>query len=310
MPAARDALMIVTAVQTDPGMAQLRSPASDADALGEALLAGFALRKLADGTPGEVLAEITAFLDDREPDDLLLLYVACHVLTTPGGLLLTTSATGRADPEAATVPVAAVGEALAGCAAGHVALVLDCCFISGPERAGVELSGLSAPVQVFLSATDRVEYVLDQGMIRGRGVHSKLTSALVETLRGGGLVTARFLADLPAAVAEIREPGLVIAQADRAAVPVPEPAPVAERPRRTVGDWAVRVIYWGLVITGLSVLAMLASGWFAWRIWSPGVPGDALDALVLVFILGLAVLGAGVLVAVAAFVSRRRRSGK
>ncbi|MFI6389424.1 caspase domain-containing protein [Nonomuraea sp. NPDC050547] len=313
MPAAREALMIVTATQSDPGMAQLRSPASDTDALGEALLAGFALRKLVDGTQGEVLAEITAFLGDREPDDVLLLYIACHAVATPGGLLLTTSATGRDDPAATSVPVAAVARELAGTAAGHTVVVLDCCF-SGAGRFPIDLSGLSAPAQVFLSATDRVEYVLDQGMIRGRGAHSKLTPALAETLRGGRPVTAARLAGLPAAVTEIREPGLVLALAGSATGPAPgaarEPAPVAERPKRTVGDWAVRVLYWGLVIVGLSMLAMLASGWFAWRIWQPGVPGDALDVLALIFVAGLVVVAAGALVAVVAYVARRRRSRK
>ncbi|MFI9555058.1 hypothetical protein [Nonomuraea endophytica] len=313
MPAAREALMIVTATQSDPGMAQLRSPASDTDALGEALLAGFALRKLVDGTQGEVLAEITAFLGDREPDDVLLLYVACHAVATVDGLLLATSATGRDDPAAASVPVAAVERALAGTAAGHVVLILDCCF-SGAERFPIELSGLSALAQVFLSATDRVEYVLDQGMIRGRGAHSKLTPALAGTLRGGRPVTAADLAGLPAAVTEIREPGLIIAQAASAPGPAPgsarTSAPVVERPRRTVGDWAVRIVYWGLVIAGLSLLAMLASGWFAWRIWQPGVPADALDLLALVFVIGLVVVGAGAVVAAVAYVARRRRSRK
>ncbi|MBB5080501.1 caspase family protein [Nonomuraea endophytica] len=333
MPAAREALMIVTATQSDPGMAQLRSPARDADALGEALLASFALRKLADGTQGEVLAEITAFLGDRQPDDVLLLYVACHAVATRDGLLLATSATGRDDPAATSVPVAAVERALAGTAAGHVVLILDCCFI-GAERLPIELSALSASVQVFLSATDRVEYVLDQGMIRGRGTHSKLTPALAETLRGGHPVTAADLAGLPAAVTEIREPDLVIAPADSTPGPAAGsartsargpgagsargsgagaargPAPVVERPKRTVGDWAVRIVYWGLVIAGLSLLAMLASGWFAWRIWQPGVPADALDVLALVFVIGLVIVGAGALVAAVAYVARRRRSRK
>ncbi|MFD9945817.1 caspase domain-containing protein [Nonomuraea sp. NPDC059023] len=305
MPAAREALMIVTVTQTDPGMAQLRTPASDTDALGEALLAGFALRKLINGTPGEVLAEITAFLAGREPDDVLLLYVACHAVATPGGLLLTTSTTGREDPAATSVPVAAVERALAGTAAGHVVLILDCCF-SGAGRAPIDLSGLSAPAQVFLSATDRVEYVLDQGMIRGRGVHSKLTPALVETLRTGRLVTAAAFAGLPAAVIEIREPGLPIARAEAA----PEPAPVLEHPKPTVGGWAVRILYWGLVIVGLSLLGMLASGWFAWRIWRLNLPVDPLDVLGMAFFAGLVVVGAGTLVAAVSYVARRRRSRK
>ncbi|MFI6903575.1 caspase domain-containing protein [Nonomuraea sp. NPDC050394] len=309
MPAAREALMIVTITQTDPGMAQLRTPASDTEALGDALLASFALRKLINGTPGEILAEVTTFLADREPDDVLLLYVACHAVATPGGLLLTTSTTGREDQAATSVPVAAVERALAGTAAGHVVLVLDCCF-SGAGRSPIDLSGLSAPAQVFLSATDRVEYVLDRGMIRGRGVHSKLTPALAETLRGGRPVTAADLAGLPAAVTGIREPGLLLAHADRAPRPAHEPAPVAERPKRTVGDWAVRIVYWGLVIAGLSLLAMLASGWFAWRIWRPGLPADALDVLALIFVIGLVVVGAGAVVAVVAYVARRRRSRK
>ncbi|WP_181019909.1 caspase family protein [Nonomuraea typhae] len=307
MQATRAALLIATTTQEDPGLAQLRSPASDVGTLETALRAGFDVRSVSDAARGEILAELTAFFSGRGPDDVLLLYLACHAVVTPAELVLATRATTRSDPAAASVPFAAVTRVMAATDAGHVVLVLDCCF-SGPERGAVELT---APAQVLLSATDTVEYVFDQGMIRGRGAPSKLTPALAEILSHGlpgePEVTATALRGLPAAVVRIDEPGLLLTRG----VALPRaPAPVQDTPRRTSGDWAVRVLYWGLVLVGLSFLAMLASGWVAWRIWQPGMPGDALDLLGVVLGIGLALLGVGTVLWAVAFAVRRWRARK
>ncbi|MFI6498611.1 caspase family protein [Nonomuraea typhae] len=307
MQATRAALMIVTTTQEDPGLAQLRPPASDVGTLEAALRAGFDVRRVSDAARGEILAELTAFFSGRGADDVLLLYLACHAVVTPKDLVLATRATMRSDPAAASVPFAAVTRAMAATEAGHVVLVLDCCF-SGRERGAVELT---APAHVLLSATNLVEYVLDQGMIRGRGAPSKLTPALAEILSRGlpgePEVTAAALRGLPAAVARIDEPGLLLT---RSVAPPGAPAPVQGTPRRTSGDWAVRVSYWGLVLVGLSSLAMLAAGWVAWRIWLPGLPGDALDLLGVVLGIGLALLGVGTVLAIVAFAARRWRARK
>lgn len=311
----RDALIIATTRHDDPGLRQLRPAAADVEPLAGVLRKDYTVTELVDVPADRVAAGIAGFFAGRDPGDELLLHVACHAIQADS-LVFATPETDRARPEATGVPAAVIQDALAACAAEQRVVILDCCF-SGPRQTEVDLSGFARHAQLFITASNTTEYTFDNGMIRGRGRHSKLTADLADALRTGaadrdadGLITAADLAaHLTAAASEVRRPDLLVARGPYPGVqPPPAAEAVREKPPRTAGEWAIRVLRTGIVLLLLSLLAMLALGWFLYRInWLPEWRTDLLDVITWTFMAGAVVAGVGLVFGVVAMVLRKVR---
>ena len=91
MDSTRSALIVASDRYDDPGLRQLRAPASDAQALAGVLrnpeIGGFQVRTLLNQPAHEVNEAVEEFFADRKPDDLLLLHISCHGIKDEGGEL-------------------------------------------------------------------------------------------------------------------------------------------------------------------------------------------------------------------------------
>src|SRR5712691_5453929 len=76
------ALIIATSEYEDAVLRQLVAPARDAEALAKVLqdpaIGGFAVRTVLNQPSYKVSEELEVFFNDRQRDDLLLLYFSCH----------------------------------------------------------------------------------------------------------------------------------------------------------------------------------------------------------------------------------------
>ena len=87
----RSALIVASSDYADPGLRQLRAPASDARALAAVLrdpgIGGFEVRTLLERPNQEVNLAVEEFFADRQPDDLLLVHFSCHGIKDEDGEL-------------------------------------------------------------------------------------------------------------------------------------------------------------------------------------------------------------------------------
>ncbi|WP_327086590.1 caspase family protein [Nonomuraea sp. NBC_01738] len=312
MSARREAFLLAATRQDDQGLAQLRTPAADVEAFADALSGGFTVRRVIDRPAAEFDAELTAFFAGAAPDDTLLLYVACHALQHAGDLIFAATDARRDNPAGLTA--ATLEAALAATAAEHVVIILDCCF-TGSDA--VDLTGLAKRAAVFITATDTTEYVLDNGMIRGRGRPSRLTPDLVAALTdpatdldGDGRVTAGELcAHLGVDVRHVTEGDLMIVPAATApSARAARPAAVDVKPALGLWGWAVRVFSAGSVLLLTSLVLMLSLGWFLYRVsWFPTWRTEALDLITWMVMAGGLLMLAGTAMAATSYVARRVR---
>jgi Caspase domain len=126
-------------------LAQLRSPAHDADALvrvlGDPGIGGFDVDLLVDADGRAIRRRIAAFFANRDRDDLLLLHFSCHgIKDTRGRLHLTSRDTDLSVLGATSVPASFVHDALDETQSRRVVLILDCCY-SGAFARPDELYG-------------------------------------------------------------------------------------------------------------------------------------------------------------------------
>ena len=85
------ALIIANSVYEDALLRQLVAPSQDAEGLAQVLadpsICGFEVRTIMDEPSYRVCEEIENFFEDRERDDLTLLYFSGHGITDDDGLL-------------------------------------------------------------------------------------------------------------------------------------------------------------------------------------------------------------------------------
>ena len=89
--ARRAAIVVASDRFEDAAFGPLRAPAHDVDALTRVLadpaIGGFEVRALMNQPTHEIALEIEGFFSDRDPEDLLLLYVSCHGVKDADGRL-------------------------------------------------------------------------------------------------------------------------------------------------------------------------------------------------------------------------------
>jgi caspase domain-containing protein len=146
----RSALIVATDAYTEPGLRQLRAPASDAKALAGVLrdprIGEFEVRTLLN-KPAFVISEaVEEFFDDRSRDDLLLLHFSCHGVKDEGGDLYFAAANTKLRRLGATAVAAEfVNRCMSRSRSRRVVLLLDCCYAGAFERSMTARAGDPTP---------------------------------------------------------------------------------------------------------------------------------------------------------------------
>jgi hypothetical protein len=204
----RVALIITSDVYQHGGLRSLRAPAQDAVRLAEVLsdpaVGGYSVSVL-HNAPSHALREaVEAFFDNRQPDDVLVLYFSCHGLKNAvGELFLAATDTKPTLLGATTVPAAFVNETMSRSRARSVALLLDCCYGGAYAKGTLTKAGGHDPVDVaaafpqaepgrtgrgriVITASGATEYALDGDRLAdGRPAPSLFTEVLVRGLATG-----------------------------------------------------------------------------------------------------------------------------
>jgi hypothetical protein len=196
----RSAPIVASDDYTDPGLRQLRAPASDAEALAGVLrdpnIGGFQVRTLLNQPAYEVNEAVEEFFADRRPDDLLLLHVSCHGVKDEGGELYFATANTKLRRLAATAVAAEfVNRRMSRSRSRRVVLLLDCCYAGAFERGMTARAGTGVGIEeqfggrgrAVITASSAMEYAFEGDELADSHelAPSVFTSALVEGLETG-----------------------------------------------------------------------------------------------------------------------------
>lgn len=194
----RHALIIATYQFEDPDLKQLLAPAQDAEALGRLLrnpaIGCFEVKTLLNEPSHKVKQAIESFFADRKRDDLLLLYYSGHgVKDEDGELYFATHDTRRKILESTSVRANFVNRMMGRSRSCKQVLLLDCCYSGAFARGMVAKAGgdigtkerFEGHGRVVLTASDAMQYAFEGDAIKGQGVRSFFTQAVVEGIETG-----------------------------------------------------------------------------------------------------------------------------
>jgi hypothetical protein len=195
------ALIIANSVYEDALLRQLVAPPQDAEALAQVLgdpsICGFEVRTLLDEPSYRVCEEIEDFFEERERDDLTLLYFSGHGITDDDGLLYYAARNTKRNRLRATAVAAPwVNEMISRCRSRRQILLLDCCHSGAFARTksaatvnvGQQLAASAREEgrgRFVITASDAFQYSFEGDSVEGEGVYSVFTQALVQGLRSG-----------------------------------------------------------------------------------------------------------------------------
>jgi len=127
------ALIIGNNQYDDPKLAQLKTPAADSQALAKVLadkdIGSFdQVTPLINKNESEIRRAISAFLTNKKPDDLVLVYFSGHgVLDDRGRLFLSLKDTETTLLKATAIPSTFISDEMDSCRSRRQILILDCC---------------------------------------------------------------------------------------------------------------------------------------------------------------------------------------
>ncbi len=196
----RSALIVASDAYTDPGLRQLRAPASDARALAAVLqdpgIGEFEVRTLLNEPAHVINLAVEEFFADRRPGDLLLVHFSGHgVKDEDGELYFAASNTVLRRLGATAVAAEFVSRRMNRSRSRRVVLLLDCCYAGAFGRGLVARAGVEMGIEqqfggrgrAVITASSAMEYAFEAGELadaRELGP-SVFTSALVEGLETG-----------------------------------------------------------------------------------------------------------------------------
>jgi hypothetical protein len=202
MAGTRSALLIAAGQFDDSGLGLLRSPAIDAPALAEVLadpeIGDYEVQVLQDPTVQDARLAIDEFFSLARPEDLKVFYFAGHGLKGEDGRLYFAASDSRIRLLPSTaIPASFVNDAMTGCRARRVVLLLDCCY-SGAFPAGMTaraaptvdvVEQLAGRGRVIITSSGAMEYAFegnDDPVRTGDALPgSVFTNTLVRGLRTG-----------------------------------------------------------------------------------------------------------------------------
>ena len=204
----RRALIVATSEYEDEGLAQLRSPSTDAEALARVLadpaLGGFEVDTVLNETSTTIRTRVEALFRSGRRDDLLLLHFSCHGLKDSYGELHLAARDTRPDLlEATAIHASFVNRLMHRSRADRVVVLLDCCYGGAFERGETARAGslvnmadqfsIGSPEpgqgrgRVVIAASSATEFSFEGADLAdgARVQPSYFTSALVEGLSSG-----------------------------------------------------------------------------------------------------------------------------
>jgi hypothetical protein len=201
LPAERRlALVVATSTYIDSALRQLRAPAQDAadfsSVLADPGIGGFTVTQVINSSAQEIRLAIDEFVTDRQPDDLLVIYLSCHGLVDARRRLYFAAADTLKHRLAATgVESEWLLDQLEDCRARRQVVILDCCFSGAFARGAKGDTDLDLGARfhghgrgrVILTASRGTEYSFEGDPVPGSVVESGsvFTSALVKGIRTG-----------------------------------------------------------------------------------------------------------------------------
>jgi hypothetical protein len=196
----RSALIVASDQYSDPGLRQLRAPASDARALAAVLrdprIGDFEVRTLLNEPAHLVNLAVEEFFADRQPGDLLLVHFSGHgVKNQDGELYFAAPNTVLGRLGATAVAAEFVSRQMSRSRSRRVVLLLDCCYAGAFERGLVARAGTEVGIEqhfggrgrAVITASSGMEYAFEAGELTDTGEvpPSVFTSALVQGLETG-----------------------------------------------------------------------------------------------------------------------------
>jgi uncharacterized caspase-like protein len=162
--------------------------------LADPSIGGFEVKMLLNEPSHMVNQAIEAFFADRKRDDLILLYFSGHgIKDEDGRLYFATTDTRRQMLRTTAIPATLVQDVMSCSRSRRQVLLLDCCYSGAFARGMVtksdQLVGTMGQFEgrgrVVLTASDAMQYAFEGDKVRGRGVRSVFTNALVHGLKTG-----------------------------------------------------------------------------------------------------------------------------
>jgi uncharacterized caspase-like protein len=194
----RLALIIGTTSYSSAGLQQLRSPGKDAQALADVLadakIGGFETKLLLDQTADALRRAIEQFYQTASMGDLALTHIGCHGVKDDDGNLYFAATDTQLDLlESTGIAASFVSRQMARSRSQRKLLFLDCCFsgafspgLMARAGPGVDLKErFTARGQIVLTASSAIEYAFEGELLKGNGVGSVFTSALIKGLKDG-----------------------------------------------------------------------------------------------------------------------------
>jgi uncharacterized caspase-like protein len=156
MAGSRRALLIATDTYSDSGLARLRAPTGDVQALAEVLadpsIGDFDVQELVNRPTGDVAQEIEGFFDEARLADLLLLYISGHgVLSATRRLYFAMASTKIDRLRATAIDERFLHDVMEHSRARSIVLVLDCC------HSGAFAQGLAPKSATLVDVEQRFE---------------------------------------------------------------------------------------------------------------------------------------------------------
>jgi tetratricopeptide (TPR) repeat protein len=201
MQGRRFAILIANSNYADPELSRLMAPADDAADLARVLqdpdICGFQVQICKEQPAYKLSREIERFFDDRQHDDLLLLYFSGHGIKDLDGQLYFAAADTELNRHqvrrSTAISAQFVNEIMSRSRSRRQLVLLDCCH-SGAFKEGMlkkgsldagaieQLQGLG---RVVLTASNALQYSFEGDNVQGGGTRSFFTRALIEGLETG-----------------------------------------------------------------------------------------------------------------------------
>ncbi len=193
------ALIIGNNQYDDPKLAQLKTPAADSQALAK-VLADKSIGSFDEVTPlinkneSEIRRAISAFLTNKKPDDLVLVYFSGHgVLDDRGRLFLSLKDTETTLLKATAILSTFISDEMDSCRSRRQILILDCCHsgafargTKGEQKAVTEATFEGSGYgRVVMTASDSTQYALEGDQVIRQTDLSLFTHFLLEGLKTG-----------------------------------------------------------------------------------------------------------------------------
>jgi TonB family protein len=194
------ALLIANFEYDDPYFRQLKAPEQDVKALsrvlGDPAIGGFCdVKTLLNEPKDGLILAIEEFFDDRNRDDLLLVYFSCHgIKDEDGRLYYATKNTKHKRLVATAVPAYQVNDLIGKSRSRRKILLLDCCYSGAFSKAFLSKGDVAVGVMeefrqgqglVTITASDAFQYSFEGAETGDSGAYSVFTRALVEGIETG-----------------------------------------------------------------------------------------------------------------------------